>query len=1184
MRRPVGCLWTAAIFAWLLLLAALPERADAAPRAAAMVTAIAHDVQVQRNGGPFLPLQFHGLLYPGDVVRSGPNGEAELLFLRDGASVKVYARSSLRITAGLPARRRDSLFQATFGLIWAHVRPGTDVESPHQTNAVTRGTEILLAVSDDGVTTLTVIEGEVTFSNPLGVRELTTSQRSISRPDQAPTPPVAVDPSGLIAWTADVTALPLEFELPGLTPRPAGPPDFTADAARAETAVQAAPGDAAAWVSLGQARRGLGDLPDALDAFTRAERLDGNNVDAAVGTALTYLSQGRAELARAALEPVRGRPVALAVRGLADLHEGRGREAEQDLRAALQGDPHLYVASALLALAELGRHDLPDADAASRQAVAEQSDSAQTQGTRAMVLFFAGQPEAAQGAARRAAQINPLSPFALLTEGRVLLARQQTDAARTACEKAASMAPYLPLVHQELGAVYQRLDMPRKAAEEYGIALKLAPNSSDAHTGLGLALQSQGRYAAAESEHRQALTLDPNNATAHYNLATLYIDRGRLDEARRELDSGVQSAPDRGILYARLAEVSLYRQDLFAAQEFARRAVSLLPDSALAHYELGRVYLEQERTIQAEQEFRQATTLDRQFAAARYALGLAEDEAATGRDPSQPLGTIAAVSQSGASSALNIQQLDSVGAQERIQAAIQDPTVVRVASRSFGDAQFDGRYGDKGVRGYDFSYLHESNDRQTEAGLTTQSLHDDGVRPNSSTTDERDSALFGYKAQDNPFGLFVEGDYQRQDLGWDVGLESTLLGASQRIVNTIPNLLIGLNLHHGEDQSTRFLFQTDQPIQHITDMSEATHTDGRSFDGELRHDASLSRNDTLSVGIGAGYRAFRANSNFFPIPDPDPTLSFAGLNLLVDTNVRTFRAYVRDTWTIGTDLTLTGEMRVERVDSHVSNETLAPDGTPSTPPTTLDTTVGLPALIVAYLPDVRDGLRLRIRKLLGTIQDFDLLSPTDVFLFSFDNVPDLQLGGRGESYELEYDHTFRDASFLRLGAFQQDLRNAVNANADTFPRVRFRSAQIRYEGILNPATTFFLDGSVNDVRGPVDFSSLELGLGPSEPLDLIPAYQAQVGFQFLDRSGWFAQPSFAYQGPRYEPANFPGDVRSQAGGFGLFNARIGKRWGLRSTAFVEVVNAFNQRYTVLGGGNEQLEPGRELRIGASVRF
>ncbi len=315
MQRPTGFLWGRALLACLFLLVFSTRPAGAAPRIVATVIAERGDIQVQRSGtGAFHPLAFQALLTPGDLVRTGPDSEAALLF-SDGSQVKINANSVLRISGGAPGRPKGSLFQALLGVIWAHLRPGQAIQTP-TANIVVRGTEVHLAVAADGTTTLTVTEGDVSFFNAQGMVEVAAAQQSVAAPGKAPTPPVAVDVSGLLAWTADVAGLPLEFELPPLPPGPA-----------------------ADWNRVGQVRRGQGDLPGALAAFTQAELLSPNNGDARVGMALTYLSQGKTAEARAALEPVQDQPTARAVLGLADLHEGKSAEAEQNLKAALTQNP-----------------------------------------------------------------------------------------------------------------------------------------------------------------------------------------------------------------------------------------------------------------------------------------------------------------------------------------------------------------------------------------------------------------------------------------------------------------------------------------------------------------------------------------------------------------------------------------------------------------------------------------------------------------------------------------------------------------------------------------------------------------------------------------------------------------------------------------------------------------------------
>lgn len=1155
-----------------LLLALLPMAAGAAQHPIATVIAERGTLLIQPGGfGPFLVMRNQRLLSAGDIVRTGPDGEAAILF-DDGSQVKLRANASLKI---LPERRErpdQSLFQALLGVIWAHLRPGQTIHTP-TANIVVRGTEVLLAVAPDGTTTLTVTQGRVTFFNPQGTVDVAVDQQSIARPGQAPTPPAAVDVSGLLAWTAEVAGLPLEFEVPGLTPAVQAQSAYAADAARLTAATRQASADpAAVWIGLGNARRGLGDLTGALDAFGEAARVAPSNsaeaLAARVGSALTLLTQGKTPEARAVLEPVGGEAAALAVLGLTDLHDGNAAGAAAHLQAALARDPALYAARALLALAFLTQNDLPEAEAAARAAAAAQPDSAQTEGTLAMTLFFAEKSPEAQAAARRAVHADPRSPFALLTEGRTLLARQQIDAARADYEKAAAVAPYLWLVHEELGAVYLRLDMPPKAAEEYRLALTLNPNSADALSGLGVADQRQGRYADAEQKMRQAVRTDPANVTAHYNLAALLIDRGRLSEAQQELETGVRSAPDRGILYARLAEIRLYQQDLFGAQEFALHAVRLLPDSAVAHYVLGRVYLEQERTVQAEQEFRQATTLDRSFAEARYALGVTEQKTEGGllNSFSSLLGS-ALVGSPG--STLSLENLQTPGAEQRIQAALLDPTVVRVASRSYGDTQLDATYGERGTRDLAGSFLTDTGDRRGVGGVTGEEQATNGVRADAGEKTDTASFVFGRKAVDNPSAIFVTGDYEDLSQGVDDGVAPDPYAATLRFHSHLSRLIAGVNSQVGDRSRFRALFQISRYLYGNNDSTSAVdfdHTDIHSVDGEFRWDTRLSKGSLLSAGFALGSRKRQVNAES---SNPDPTMM--PFFIVGSTKIQPYQAYLRDESRLSTRLTLIAEMQVQRLDIHENLAFIGLDGIPSTQEDR-SKTLGLPNVIVSYQPDARSGLRVRFRRLLASVSDFQLLAPTDVFLFSFADLPQaLSLDvptSDGTSAEIEYDHTFSDASFLRLGAFQQDIRQSLIAGVSGGPYAKshLRSLRGGYEGLLNRRLSFFLSGDLNSAYD----SDTSLRIAQ------VPNFETLLTLQYLDRAGFYTQTAYYYQGNRVAAD----DDRSHLGGFGVLNFRLGKRFGLRSDIFLELRNALNKRYDLYG----VLQPSRQVAVGLSQRF
>ena len=787
----------------------------------------------------------------GDYYRTRQRGTA-LMHFNNGT--RLFLKSGTQVEINDPPSSSQPMLVSVFGALSTVLVQADGPTKVHTAAgiAAVRGTEFLVSLTDENTTVITVLEGAVDFSNPQGEVLIHSNQQSTAHVGEAPSPPRAVDATGLVQWTANISGLPVEFETPQSGTNAAALPalltqraaqaqanpnsadahrqlgdvyydagQYAAATAEFQRALDITP-DSATYVRLGHALREQGNVPDAIAAFQSAQQLAPNDAAPRIGLALAHLAadspvetpaaQGAQEAgdiaaARTALADLPNDATAQAVLGLIELRTGHNALATQHLQAAVAQDPQLYQAHALLGLAYLTQNQLLPALQSAQRAAQLQPTSAQAQGTLSMVLFFTGKSHEALQAANRAIELNPFSPFAYLTQGRIYLSQLQTDEARSAFQHAQTLAPNLPIFNTELGAVYLRLDMPQRAIDAYQRALSLDPNSAEAHANLGLAYQLVGREREAVAEYRAAFALDPKNTTAHFNYGTLLIFQGKLDAARKELEQGVSEQPDRGLLYARLAEISLYQQKLFAAQEFARRAVKLLPASAIAHYELGRVYQEQGRIIQAEQEFRQATTLDPQSARARFALGTTQEITESGLDPSSPLGAIQAANSSGAAQALDIQNIQTPGAENRIQAALQDPTVEREATRSIGDTQFDAEAGSERTRNYDLSYLHDSDDRRGEMGLVAQQDHTDGVRANADLTDERLGLTLGQKAQDNPSGIFVLAQDESVKSGGDTGETSNRFSATHRAVLNKPLGIIGFNYQLNARQRTRALVE-----------------------------------------------------------------------------------------------------------------------------------------------------------------------------------------------------------------------------------------------------------------------------------------------------------------------------------------------------------------------------------------
>lgn len=1173
------------------------------------------------RGGAFTLARERSALTFGSIVRTGRNGKAQIAF-SNGTQIVLDERSQLEIMSA-PSPSQPLVIRLFGALSKAFVKPQGETRIVTSAAiAAAKGTAFMVSLPTENTTEISVTEGEVEFFNPFGSVDIRANQRSTARIGQAPTPPVAVDASGLTQWTLDVSALPVEFEFPLLDDAPKNQL-LAANVAAIEEAVRQRPQDvfwrgrlgalryeqkrfdearvefsrvlafvsqaserddvisSEALGSLSHVSRAQGNAIAAIEEAERALKLAGNHVeaqhDAKIALALAYLSANDHANAQAALNGETG-AMPQAVLGLCALRAGNNGEAETCLQSALKRDANCYQARALLALALLSQSDNVGALTHARAAVQLAPRSCMAQSVLAMTLFFspyANLRREALNASEIAARLDPESPFALLAQGRALLARGRVDEARNALQNARAFAPDLPLLDVELGQVYLRLDQNPRAERAFRRALQKHPDDASGHAGLGLALAQQGDFKNARVEYQRALQIAPRNALARGNYALLLIERGELKSANELLRDGLGDGPDSGLLYARLAEASLFQQRLFEAGEYARRAVELLPDSSLARFQLGRVYLEQERVGQAEEQFRQAVTLDPLNAQARYALGLTRERVELGRDLTRPLGSAAAANFAGAGQALNVQNLQTPGAEERIQAALQDPTVVRSASRSFGDFQLEARNGSADSRDFEVSYLKESDDRRGVAGLIVQRDRTNGVRSNADSGSDRYGFTLGRKAQGSPLGFFLLAQNERSDYGGNDGEANIAFRQTARAVLRKPNAILGFNFARGNRQRTRVLLQVDRPEVEAKDAGGFTRNRLRSAHAEVRSDARLGERHLFSFGGALGTRRQNRNDLARAL---DPM--FPDFASHTNNDYRQAELYVRDEFQLSRRVRVTGEMKALRLRNALRSEVVSPPGFPAAR-SGREVTVGLPTFIAEYRPDARSGLRVRYRRLFGTIEDFQLLAPTDVFSFSRFEAPLLSPLSAGDLLDLEYDRTFGGAAFLRVGAFQQSTNASYGPTGETFRDTRLRGVRLRFEGALNPATTFFTALDFNSGRGAVEaYDADDNPIAVRGSLTQVPRYSAEAGLQFLNRKGYFAQASVGFLGARARDVNTLATSRGHFASTTLVNVRVGRRLGLRFSAFAELTNAFDQKFVT----GVSLQPGRQFRVGAVQRF
>lgn len=531
---------------WVVALAvlsgALVQSAGASPDSVVTVGAMTGKLSVQRKTGRgFVALTSGQSLFAGDIVATGANSKASLLF-PDGAQLRINANSSIEIPE--PRRLKNgklSLFKAINGQVWARLRPGNAIETRTAVLGV-RGTEVLLDVAADGTSTLTVTDGSVDFANDLGAVVVNQGQRSIARPGAAPTAPITADNAGFITeWTFDLDRASIPREKFFVTP----------DRAQAtRTATQLAPQvvansvDADLRRNYGDALFDSGQYDAAAREYSVAARLSPGDEQMPVRLGYALLEAGRiAEAQRTFLG------------SLGDGAQTRqvdfdlGREVSLEAQLASFGPLNTDAAPALVGLADLALvHDRPrTAQIAAQMARATGAPGSQANLALGVALLRQpGQSEAAVAALQDAAQ-DAARPDAYQAHAWLALAYLGQDdhaSALREAQRATEMAPHSGLARGNLALVYFYSGQSEAAQREAQKALQLNPESVAARVTLGQAALSRGDVDGANYAAAQAVALDPDLPQARYLLGVSDASRRDYRHAERELKAAVALAPD----------------------------------------------------------------------------------------------------------------------------------------------------------------------------------------------------------------------------------------------------------------------------------------------------------------------------------------------------------------------------------------------------------------------------------------------------------------------------------------------------------------------------------------------------------------------------------------------------------------------------------------------------------------
>jgi Tfp pilus assembly protein PilF len=460
-------------------------------------------------------------LFPGDAVRTGKDSRAAVRLANDSV-IRLDQLTVVRFPESMSPRKRFLINLMKGAAYFFHrERPvETDFETPLVSGAI-RGTEFNLAVGGNGRTVVTLLDGAVDLSNPLGQLALKTGEEAVIEPAAAPRKTSVIDAVNTIQWCLYYPAvLDLKEISFSETERQAIAPSL--DAYRA------------------------GNLPVALMAYPQ-------NRQATSSAEKLYLAQlrlaaGQVTEAQQLLEPPtaekKTQTLANALRVLISAVKGQASSIPADLQSPSSLLAHSFYAQA--------HSKLDEALRLARAAVQREPDFGFGWTRVAELEFSFGHRDEAAQALERALRLSPGNAQALATRGFVLAGQGRFPGAREMFQRAIVLDAALGNAWLGRGLMEIRTGHARAGRDDLLVAAALEPNRALLRSYLGKAFAQTTDDMRASKELALAKHLDPNDPTAWLYSALLNQQRNRINEAIDDLEHSIELNNNRSVYRSRL--------------------------------------------------------------------------------------------------------------------------------------------------------------------------------------------------------------------------------------------------------------------------------------------------------------------------------------------------------------------------------------------------------------------------------------------------------------------------------------------------------------------------------------------------------------------------------------------------------------------------------------------------------
>lgn len=357
------------------------------------------------------------------------------------------------------------------------------------------------------------------------------------------------------------------------------------------------PGNAEAWMMLGNLQRSQGKVKEALAAYDKVLAINPAHRSANLEKAYVHIGANNLAAAKADIDAAKkhwGSDLNVTyAQALLDYTGGKNAEAKELLQKILKVAPE-HLPSVLLA--------------------------------GAVELNLGGNQQAEQHL-RKYLETLPNNLYARKLLAQALLKTNQP------AEATAVLAPALKDGNQDAqllaltGQSYLQSRDFAKASDYLEKASALAPGAASIRTSLGLSKLGQGDWDKAVGELERAATLDPKNTEAGFALVQAELRRGQHDKALAAVQALEKAQPDNAAVHNMKGGVYLSKQDLKNARANFERALALNPSYFPAAANLARIDIAEKNPAGAKKRFETLLAKDKKNIEAMNALATLELQA-----------------------------------------------------------------------------------------------------------------------------------------------------------------------------------------------------------------------------------------------------------------------------------------------------------------------------------------------------------------------------------------------------------------------------------------------------------------------------------------------------------------------------------------------------------------------------